>query len=110
MKKDPQILFQHILESIGWIEKDISSLSEDEFYENVPMQDAVVRRLEIIGEAVRNLSSDIKESHPDTPWLDIADMRNKLIHEYFDVDLELVWEVIKKDLPPLKKQIQKLIN
>lgn len=110
MKKDPQVLFQHILESITWIEKDVSSLSEDEFYENVPIQDAVVRRLEIIGEAVRNLPGDIKESNPKTPWLDIADMRNKLIHEYFDVDLELVWEVVKKDLPPLKKQIQELIN
>lgn len=109
MKKDPQVLFQHILESITWIAKDVSSLSEDEFYENVPIQDAVVRRLEIIGEAVRNLPNEIKDSNPSTPWLDIADMRNKLIHEYFDVDLELVWEVIKQDLPPLKKQIEELM-
>lgn len=74
------------------------------------IQDAVVRRIEIIGEAVRNLPNDFKESNPKTPWLDIADMRNKLIHEYFDVDLELVWEVIKKDLPELKKQIENLIQ
>jgi uncharacterized protein with HEPN domain len=110
MKKDPQILLQHILESIEWVEKDVQQLSEAEFYKNVPMQDAVVRRLEIIGEAVRNLPSDFKDIYPVTPWLDIADMRNKLIHEYFDVDLELVWEVIQKDLPPLKKQVEELLH
>lgn len=73
------------------------------------MQDAVVRRIEIIGEAVRNLPADFKQANPETPWLDIADMRNKLIHEYFDVDIELVWEVVKKDIPELKNHIQKLI-
>lgn len=77
MKKDPQILLQHILESIEWIEKDIESLSEDDFNENIPMQDAVVRRIEIIGEAVRNLPADFKQANPETPWLDIADMRNE---------------------------------
>lgn len=110
MKKDPQILLQHVLESIEWIEKDVKSFSEDEFFEDVPIQDAVVRRIEIIGEAVRNLPSDFKQANPETPWQDIADMRNKLIHEYFDVDLELVWEVVKNDLPPFKEQVKELLN
>lgn len=109
MRKHPQVLLQHILESIEWIEKDLINLSENQFYENVPIQDAVVRRIEIIGEAVRNLPSDFKQANPKTPWLDIADMRNKLIHEYFEVDLELVWEVTIKDLPPFKEQIKKLV-
>lgn len=110
MRKTPQVLLQHILESIEWIKKDIDNLSEKEFHQNIPIQDAVVRRIEIIGEAARNLPSDFKEANPETPWLDIADMRNKLIHEYFDVDMELVWEVIQKDLPPLEKHIKKLLS
>lgn len=108
MKKDPQVLLKHILESIEWIEKDVFGWSEVEFFKNVPMQDAVVRRLEIIGEAVRNLPEDLKNANPQTPWQDIADMRNKLIHEYFAVDLDLVWEVISTDLSKLKKQIMEL--
>ena len=109
MKKDPQVFLKHILESIEWIEKDVMNLSEDQFMGNIPMQDAVVRRIEIIGEAVRNLPNDFKQVNPGPPWQDIADMRNKLIHEYFNVDLELVWEVIKKDLPPFKLQIERLL-
>lgn len=109
MAKKPEILLQHILESVDWIEKDLANLSEDEFYENVPIQDAVVRRIEIIGEAARNLPEDFKQANSEIPWLDIADMRNKLIHEYFDIDLELVWETIKSDLPALKKQIQRML-
>lgn len=103
MKKNPQVFLRHILESIKWIENDVENLSEEEFLANVPIQDAVVRRIEIIGEAVRNVPVDLKQAHPETPWQDIADMRNKLIHEYFEVDLELVWEVVKRDLPPFKK-------
>ncbi len=110
MSKDPKILFEHILESIEWIEKDINSMEEDEFFKNVPIQDAVIRRFEIIGEAVRNLPQEIKNENPQAPWLNIADMGNKLIHEYFEVDLELVWEVIKKDLPSFKKQIKGLLE
>lgn len=74
------------------------------------MQDAVIRRIEIIGEAVKNLPSDLKQAHPETPWQDISDMRNKLIHAYFQVDLELVWEVITKDLPPFKEQVKALLD
>jgi uncharacterized protein with HEPN domain len=110
MKKPPEILLQHILESIEWIEKDIKDLSEEAFYANVPIQDAVVRRFEIIGEAVRNLPNDFKKDNPEIPWLDIADMRNRLIHEYFNVDIELIWDIIQQEVPPLKKQIKKLIK
>lgn len=110
MTKHPHILLQHILESIEWIEKDIKGLSEQEFLENVPIQDAVVRRIEIIGEAVKSLPEGLKNENPQTPWQDIADMRNKLIHEYFEVDLELVWEVVKEDLSPLKKQVEILLK
>lgn len=108
MKKDTSVFLNHILDSIEWIEKDIAGLSRKEFFENVPIQDAVFRRLEIIGEATRNLNIDFRQNYPDVPWKKIAGMRDKLIHDYFDVDLELVWEVVKKDMPELYKYIQKI--
>lgn len=110
MKKDPQIFLKHILESIDWIEKDTNGMSKVDFLENVPIQDAVVRRIEIIGEAIRNLPSDLKKENRDVPWHDIMDMRNKIIHEYFGVDLELVWEVVRKDIPELKDQVKKILS
>jgi uncharacterized protein with HEPN domain len=79
MKKDPVVFLTHILESLEWIEKDTKDFTENDFKTNVPIQDAVIRRLEIIGEAVRNLPNDFKNAHPTTPWQDISDMRNELI-------------------------------
>lgn len=109
---DPQVFLEHIIDSINHIERYIKDLNKRSFLEfkNETIQDAVVRRIEIIGEAVRNLPSEFKQKHTDIPWLDISDMRNKLIHEYFGVDLELVFEVAKNDLPILKKQIHELLN
>lgn len=110
MIKDPQIFLKHILESIIWIEKDVKGLSKEEFLANVPIQDAVIRRIEIIGEAVRNIPADLRKDYPVVPWQNISGMRDKLIHGYFGVDLELVWEVVKKDIPPLKKQIKEMVE
>ncbi len=110
MQKDPNIFLTHILESIGWVEKGIEGVSKNQFIQDVPTQDIVIRRLEIIGEAVRNLSSDFKKKYPDIPWKKISGLRDKLIHGYFGIDLELVWEIIKKDLPPFKQQIEKILN
>lgn len=110
MIKDPQVFLKHILESIEWIEKDILGFSKEDFFENVPMQDAVFRRLEIIGEAIRNLPDEFKKANLDTPWQDITDTRNKLIHNYFGIDLDLVWGIIKQDLPPLKEQIEMMLK
>ncbi len=110
MNKDPQIFLKHILESIEWIEKDTKGMSKEEFLKNVPIQDAVVRRIEIIGEAIRNLSPELKKENKDVSWQDIMDMRNKIIHEYFGVDLELIWEVVKKDIPMLKDQVNEILS
>lgn len=110
MNKDPQIFLKHILESIEWIEKDTEGMSKEDFLKNVPIQDAVVRRIEIIGEAIRNLPSDLKKENKDVAWQDITDMRNKIIHEYFGIDLELVWEVVKKDVPALKDQVKEILS
>ena len=110
MQKDSNIFLIHILESIGWIEKEIKDVSKDKFIQNVPTQDIVIRRLEIIGEATKNLPSDFKKRYPDIPWKKIAGLRDKLIHGYFGIDLELIWEIVKKDLPPFKEQIEKIIQ
>lgn len=110
MNKDPQVFLKHILESIEWIEKETTVISKDEFIKTVPTQDIVIRRLEIIGEAVKNLPGDFKKKYPDIPWQKISGLRDKLIHGYFGIDLELVWEIIKKDLPLFKTQIQDMLR
>lgn len=96
--KDPYIFLQHILESIHWIEKHLEHMSEEDFLNNVLVQDAVVRRLEIIGEATRNIPATFKRQHPEVPWNKILGTRNVLIHEYFGVDTALVWGIIQKNV------------
>ena len=108
MKKDPEILISHILQSIEDVEKYSKGLEKEKFMGNEEKQDAIIRKLEVIGEAVANLEDKFKEDYPNIPWQDIADMRNRLIHEYFAVDLDLVWEVLAKDLPALKENILKI--
>ena len=110
MKKDPTIFLHHILESISLAEGYLREISQEEFLKDLVRQDAVIRRIEIMGEAVKNIPEDIKKKHPFIPWKKIAGMRDKIIHEYFGIDLKLVWNVAQKDLPLLKKQIQELLS
>ena len=108
--KDPNIFLQHILENILKIEVGIGDMSEVEFSQNVDMQDATLRRLEVIGEAVRNIPDSFRATHPQIPWKKIAGLRDMLIHEYFGVDMGLVWKVVDKDIPKLKKQVTNLLK
>jgi len=109
MKKDKAYL-QHILDAISDIEKFIENVTQYEFSKNKEKQYAVLRALEIVGEATKNLSKELRAKYREIPWRDIAGMRNKLIHEYFGVKLELVWETVKDRLPQLKKQIRKILD
>lgn len=109
-KKDPKIFLKHILESIEEIEKNTKNLSRDNFFSSVIIQDATIRRLEIIGEAVKNLPLSFRNKNVEISWKKIAGMRDVLIHGYFGVDIDLVWKIVNKDIPTLKKQIAKLLE
>ena len=109
MRKDKAYI-EHILQAISDTEKFMEGVSENEFYNDKEKQYAVIHALEIIGEATKNLSKEIKAKNPETDWTNIAGMRDKLIHEYFGINLPLVWQVVKADLPQLKKQAQKLLE
>lgn len=110
MDKDYTIFLEHILESIEYIEEYIKNVSKEELSSNVQLQDSVYRRIEVIGEATRNLPDNIKQANSHIPWRDIVDMRNVLIHEYFGIDIDLVWKALKEDLPNFKKDIIALLN
>lgn len=107
-KKLDKVYLEHILESIILIEKYLKKYDQKFFVNTAYLIDAVVRRFEIIGEASRGLSESYKKMHPEISWRDIADTRNFMIHQYFDVDADEVWKYAKNDLPELKKAIKKL--
>ena len=108
--KDPLIFLEHILESIRHIENFSKGLSKQRMLKDKQKQYAIIRAIEIIGEAVKSLPVSLKNKYPDVSWRDIVGTRDKMIHHYFGVDLEMVWEIIKKDLPKLKKQIIKILE
>ncbi len=109
MKRDKAYL-KHILDAISNIEKFIEGVNKENFLGNIEKQYAVLRGLEIIGEATKNLSEELKKKHPNIQWKEIAGMRDKLIHQYFGVNLDLVWETIKTKLPELKTQISEILK
>ena len=109
MKRDDTIYLKHILESIGEIESFIDSISKKDFLNNSEKQAAVVRMLEVIGEAVKNISKEFKNKHPRIEWAKIAGARDVMIHAYFDVNLDIVWDIVKQDIPVLKNKIKPIL-
>ena len=109
MKSD-SIYLRHILEAIEKIERYLSGIAYESFIDNDMMTDAVIRELMIIGEAANNLSDKFQEEHSDIMWWKIKGMRNVLVHEYFGVNLKIVWDTCKENLPTLKLLIQKVLG
>ncbi len=109
MKKDKAYL-QDMLDAIHDIRVFMKSVGEKEFFKNKEKQYAVIRGLEILGEASKNISKELKEKYPDIPWRDIAGMRDKLIHMYFGVKIELVMETVLHKLPVLGKQLKTILR
>ena len=110
MKKDPLVFIKHIRDAIGRIESFLKETSKNDFMGSELLQSAVIRQIEIIGEAVKSLPQDFTNKHKEISWIKIAGMRDKLIHHYFGVDKETIWEVIEEDLPKLRKQIRKILE
>ena len=108
MKTDHAYLC-HIMDFITKIES-YATVGKEEFLAVSHWQDAIIRNLEIIGEATKRLSNPLKEQYPDIPWRNIAGLRDVLIHDYMGVDLESVWNVIENDLPVLKKHIRLILE
>ena len=90
------------------IERYTEGKTKDEFLSSVQFQDSVIRRIEIIGEAIKGIHDEIKSKYPDIQWKKIAGMRDILIHEYFGIDIKLTWEVVTRDIPKLKSEMLKV--
>ena len=104
------IRLQHILEAINAIDDFISHKQFQDFKDDQLLQSAVIRQFEIIGEASRNISPNLKEQNADIPREQIAGLRNLLIHEYFRVDVQTIWESYRRDLPAFKSKVESLLN
>ncbi|MEQ1856729.1 MAG: DUF86 domain-containing protein [Longimicrobiales bacterium] len=107
---DPALYLTHILESADLIESYVHGLTLEMFRRDQQRQDAVIRRIEIMGEAVKNLPPDLRDSHPNVPWRRIAGMRDKVIHGYIFVDVELVWAVATATLPQLRVEVRAILD
>ena len=110
MKKDDLVYLKHISDAISRIEEYTQGVGYEDFMDNHLIQDGVIRQIEIIGEATKRLSDEIREKYPHIPWKDIAGMGDKLIHGYFGVDLGAVWDTVEEDIPLLKSETEKIID
>ena len=106
--KDDKIYIEHILQSVDRIKAYLSGKDHQSFSDDFMTQDAVVRQLEIIGEATKRISKDLRNKNPQVPWSDMAGMRDILIHDYIDVDIDIVWKTASESIIKLKSLLQNL--
>ena len=107
--RDDSLYLLHILDAMGQIESYLQNLDYEAYSQSRLVQDAVIRQLEIIGEATKNLSLEMRERATEIPWKNMAGMRDKLIHQYFGVDIASVWETAKEDLPTIRQRLEQLL-
>jgi uncharacterized protein with HEPN domain len=110
MKRDETVYLRHILDAIARIQMYVQGIDEATFLDQPLIQDGVIRQIEIIGEATRRLPQDFRKAYEHIPWQDIAGMRDKLIHDYFGVDIETVWLTVQDDIPVLKVEVMRILE
>lgn len=108
--RDDRVYLLHILDAIGQIEEYLTDYDYAKFCTSRLVQDAVIRQFEIIGEATKNLSDEVRKQAPTVPWKSMAGMRDKLSHQYFGVDISAVWETAVQDLQSIQPEIVKLLK
>lgn len=108
MNRD-QVYLRHILDAIEKIESYVA-VGHDTFMAETHWQDAVIRQLEIIGEATKHLSNDLRSQHAEVPWRRVAGLRDVLIHDYMGIDVVAVWEITQREIPQLKQQIEAILK
>lgn len=107
---DPLVYLDDILDSLRLIRGYIADVSEETFLADTKLQDAVIRRLLIIGEASARMPEPFRTAHPEIPWHKMTGMRNRLVHGYAEVNMYMVWDTIQNDLPPLEGMLGELLN
>jgi uncharacterized protein with HEPN domain len=110
MKKEPMVFINHINDEINKILESTNGMTKERFIKNSLLKDASARRIEVIGEAAKNIPASFRKKYPSIEWQGISGIRDKLIHHYFGVDFNIVWEVIEKDIPKLKQEIENLLK
>ena len=110
MSKSPKEYLKHILDEIDYLLESSKDIPEDKFMTDMTLQRAYSRSLEIVGEAAKNLPKDFTRSYDQIDWKSIAGMRDRLIHHYFGVDYEIVWDVVKNEIPKLKEQVSQILK
>jgi uncharacterized protein with HEPN domain len=106
---DDRLFLLHIRDSLREVREFIEGESYESFSENRMVQNAVIRSFEVVGEAARRVSPEFREAHPEVPWRVMGDFRNKLIHAYFGLELEVIWKTATEDAPVLLERIERLV-
>jgi uncharacterized protein with HEPN domain len=111
MRKNDDISYLNdILDAIDRIESYVQGVTKDAFFKHLMMQDAVMHQIEIIGEASNRVSDVFQEEYPELPWMQMRAIRNKIVHDYRGIELEIIWDTVTNNLPGLKAQVMRLLG